>query len=138
VNHTGNNAAEPYTAEGFSIWWERARDLSETISGILADAKFGDRIDPKRIGAAGFSLGGYTMIAVAGGILDMHGFIRLCDSPNAGKICTATWRIMYSSIPAAKPAARPCRCCASTRKEWTAMRFTPTRRGGHCNSLDSS
>ena len=41
VNHPGNNATEPYTAKGFSIWWERARDLSETINGMLADAKVG-------------------------------------------------------------------------------------------------
>ena len=89
VNHPGNNAAEPYTAEGFSIWWERARDLSETISGMLADAKFGARIDPKRIGSAGFSLGGYTMIAIAGGITDVQGFVRFCDSPNAGRNCAS-------------------------------------------------
>lgn len=89
VNHPGNNAAEPYTAKGFSIWWERARDLSETISGMLADAKFGDRIDPRRIGSAGFSLGGYTMIAIAGGITDLQGFVRFCDSPDAGKNCAS-------------------------------------------------
>src|SRR5580704_9067892 len=29
VNHPGNNGTEPYTLEGFSIWWERARDVSE-------------------------------------------------------------------------------------------------------------
>jgi predicted dienelactone hydrolase len=89
VNHPGNNAAEPYTAKGFSIWWERARDLSETIGGMLADAKFGARIDPQRIGSAGFSLGGYTMIAIAGGITDVQGFIRFCDSPNAGANCAS-------------------------------------------------
>ena len=89
VNHPGNNAAEPYTAKGFSIWWERARDLGETISGMLADAKFGNQIDPERIGSAGFSLGGYTMIAIAGGITDVQGFVRFCDSPNAGTNCTS-------------------------------------------------
>ena len=26
VHHPGNNALEKYTAEGFLIWWERARD----------------------------------------------------------------------------------------------------------------
>ena len=89
VNHPGNNATEPYTVEGFSIWWERARDLGETISGMLADAEFGDRIDPARIGSAGFSLGGYAMIAIAGGTTDVQGFVRFCDSPNAGKTCTS-------------------------------------------------
>jgi predicted dienelactone hydrolase len=89
VNHPGNNAAEPYTALGFSIWWERARDLSETISATLADAKFGGQIDPERIGSAGFSLGGYTMIELAGGITDLQGFARFCDSPNAGRNCAS-------------------------------------------------
>src|SRR5271156_2757628 len=89
VNHPGNNAAGPYTAKGFSIWWERAPDLSETISAMLADTKFGNQIDPERIGSAGFSLGGYSMIAIAGGIPDVQGFIRFCDSPNAGATCTS-------------------------------------------------
>jgi platelet-activating factor acetylhydrolase isoform II len=70
VNHPGNNAAEPYTVEGFSTWWERARDLSEVVDALLKDSTFGARIDANRIGAAGFSLGGYTMIEIAGGITD--------------------------------------------------------------------
>ena len=67
VNHPGNNALEPYTARGFTLWWLRARDLSAVIDGMLADPQFAPRIDPHRIGAAGFSLGGYTMIEIAGG-----------------------------------------------------------------------
>jgi hypothetical protein len=56
VNHPGNNATETYTAQGFSTWWERARDLSVVIDSMLADPTFGSRIDSHRIGAAGFSL----------------------------------------------------------------------------------
>lgn len=67
VNHPGNNGLEPYTSQGFSLWWLRARDLSEVIDGMLRDPRFGRRIDPHRIGAAGFSLGGYTVIEIAGG-----------------------------------------------------------------------
>jgi predicted dienelactone hydrolase len=89
VNHPGNNAGEPYTAAGFSIWWERARDLSETISGMLADGKFGGHIDRQRIGAAGFSLGGYTMIEIAGGITDVDRFVRFCDSTHDPGTCTS-------------------------------------------------
>jgi predicted dienelactone hydrolase len=89
VNHPGNNAAEPYTVEGFSIWWERARDLTEVISGMLSDAEFRARINPRRIGAAGFSLGGYTMIEIAGGITDAAGFVRYCDAKNVDSICVS-------------------------------------------------
>lgn len=67
VNHPGNNALEPYTPQGFSLWWLRAKDLSAVIDGMLVDREFAPRIDPRRIGAAGFSLGGYTMIEIAGG-----------------------------------------------------------------------
>lgn len=66
VNHPGNNALETYTVEGFTLGWERAVDLSRVLDGMLADPQFGPRIDAQRIGAAGFSLGGYTMMAVAG------------------------------------------------------------------------
>src|SRR5215471_6058370 len=89
VNHPGNNAAEPYTVEGFSTWWERARDLREVIDALLNDSTFGSRIDTSRVGAAGFSLGGYTMIEIAGGITDPATFIDFCASPKADGICTS-------------------------------------------------
>lgn len=87
VNHPGNNAVETYTALGFSIWWERARDLSVVIDHMLADTTFGGRIDSARVAAAGFSLGGYTMIEIAGGITEPSAFLEFCESPRADGIC---------------------------------------------------
>ncbi len=87
VNHPGNNATEAYTAQGFSTWWERARDLTAVIDSMLADPMFGGHIDSGRIGAAGFSLGGYTMIEVAGGITEPEAFKEFCASPRADNIC---------------------------------------------------
>jgi predicted dienelactone hydrolase len=87
VNHPGNNALEPYTPSGFSLWWERAKDLSKVIDKILADPEFGARIDSSRIAAAGFSLGGYTMIEIAGGITDRTAYQQFCKSPTADAIC---------------------------------------------------
>jgi predicted dienelactone hydrolase len=87
VNHPGNNALEGYTARGFATWWERARDLSAIADAILKDPMFGSRINAKRIGAAGFSLGGYTMIEIAGGITDPSAFTAFCKSAAADDIC---------------------------------------------------
>lgn len=87
VNHPGNNATEPYSARGFATWWERARDLSTVIDFLLADERFGGRIDDARIGAAGFSLGGYTMIEIAGGLTDPNAFRAFCASPQKDGIC---------------------------------------------------
>src|SRR5262249_17949016 len=89
VNHPGNNALEQYTAQGFTLWWERAKDIRVVIDHMLAESTFGGRIDQGRIGAAGFSLGGYTMIELAGGTTDRSAFIDFCKSERADNICKA-------------------------------------------------
>jgi predicted dienelactone hydrolase len=87
VNHPGNNILEPYTLEGFSVWWERANDLSSVIDAMLQDTTFGSHIDASKIGAAGFSLGGYTMMAIAGGITEPHRIVDFCASKLADDAC---------------------------------------------------
>jgi predicted dienelactone hydrolase len=83
VNHPGNNALEDYTAEGFLIWWERARDLTTVVDMLLKDSSLKSLIDPKRIGGAGFSLGGYTMFEIVGGRTDPGLFQKFCRSAQA-------------------------------------------------------
>lgn len=80
VNHPGNNALEKYTAEGFLIWWERARDLTTLIDMLSRDRDFGRVVDIRRVGAAGYSLGGYTVIEIAGGRTDPALFQDFCRS----------------------------------------------------------
>ena len=83
VNHPGNNAMEAYTAEGFLVWWERARDLSTAIDFVLRDRTLNGIVDRGRIGAIGFSLGGYTMFEIAGARTDPALFQKYCQSPGA-------------------------------------------------------
>ena len=59
------------------------------LDDILVDDEFGPRIDRKRIGAAGFSLGGYTVIELAGGITSRAQFDRYCQSGSDPTTCTA-------------------------------------------------
>ncbi len=84
VNHHGNTAfEETYLPQGFMLWWERAQDISVVIDKLLADPRFGPRIDVSGIGAAGFSLGGYTVLAMAGARLDKNQLKQYCtDKPN--------------------------------------------------------
>lgn len=88
VNHHGNNAIEPYLAHGFYLGWERATDLTVLIDKLLYEvANFKDRIDPDRIGVAGFSFGGYTAIMLAGGQCDLDHFDAFCASDERDGIC---------------------------------------------------
>jgi predicted dienelactone hydrolase len=79
VNHPGNNALEAYTVEGYALMWLRAVDLSAVIDALLDDKTFGNQIDHTRIGAAGHSFGGYTVIAVAGCVTDPARIQAFCD-----------------------------------------------------------
>jgi predicted dienelactone hydrolase len=89
VEHPGNNAIGGYTVQGFALWWERAADLSRVLDAMLADPVFGPRIDRQRIGGAGFSLGGYTMIEIAGGITSLAHFRQFCAAAKADASCAA-------------------------------------------------
>ena len=90
VNHPGNNALEDYTLPGAIFWGQRAHDLSALLDLLLADPTFGTRIDPKRVGAAGFSLGGLTVLELAGGIAEFSRYQDFCKSPKADGMCNDT------------------------------------------------
>jgi predicted dienelactone hydrolase len=87
VNHPGNNALEPYTAEGFILWWERATDISDALDALLLDPTFGPRVDSARIGAAGFSIGGYTVLELAGARTTQEDFLALCEKDPKPTAC---------------------------------------------------
>lgn len=88
VDHHGNTAAEQkYDPRGFQMPWERARDISAMIDSLLADPQFGPRIDASRIGGAGYSLGGYTMAALAGGQTSLDLFQTFCAGKNRDATC---------------------------------------------------
>ena len=78
VDHPGNNSNDKMTPEGLLLWWERTTDLSQVLDGMLADDEFGKRIDQARIGAAGFSIGGFAVLQLAGAQTDISDFFSQC------------------------------------------------------------
>jgi predicted dienelactone hydrolase len=69
------------------LYWERPKDLTIVLDRLLADHIFGTRIDRNRIGAAGFSLGGYSVIAIAGGVFNQKEYDAFCNSPRRDFTC---------------------------------------------------
>ncbi|MEM8851489.1 MAG: dienelactone hydrolase [Pseudomonadota bacterium] len=66
VNHHGNTGVEAYRPEGFLCWWERAPDLSTLLTSLDRSGIFAGRLDMTRVAGIGFSLGGHTVLALAG------------------------------------------------------------------------
>ncbi|AZQ40073.1 hypothetical protein EJ357_47415 [Streptomyces cyaneochromogenes] len=60
IDHHGHNYVDGYHAEAFAAWWDRPRDLSFALDHISATMTQG------RVGAGGFSIGGYTAAALLG------------------------------------------------------------------------
>ncbi len=85
VDHHGNTINEPYRAEGFLCWWERATDLSVLLDVMHRTGPFAGRLDPDHVYAAGFSLGGYTVLSMLGAVTDMDRFRRWAANQPAGR-----------------------------------------------------
>jgi predicted dienelactone hydrolase len=67
--------------------WERPRDLSRVLDALTADAKLLGAIDTRRIVAIGHSLGGWTVLELAGGRLDARRLTQDCDPADARIKC---------------------------------------------------
>ena len=72
------------------VWWRCGVAHWISASFLLSCSQhptFGERIDDSRIGAAGFSSGGYTVTSLAGGIYQPLLMGAYCLSPQAGPDC---------------------------------------------------
>ena len=58
----------------------RPRELTAAIDAVLIDNRFGPIVDAERIGAFGFSLGGFTVLAAAGGRIQYEKIVRHCSN----------------------------------------------------------
>ena len=74
VSHHGNTAVESYLPEGFLCWWERARDLTVILDLLSKHGPFAERLDLNNVFASGFSLGGYTVLQLAGAVTSLKLF----------------------------------------------------------------
>ncbi len=77
LNHPGTTSGDSSPRRTVRLS-ERAADLSAALDHVLADSYFADRIDQDRITALGFSLGGSTVLGVAGLRLDTTSYRDYC------------------------------------------------------------
>ena len=83
-DHWGNTFDNPIAIE-FVKPWERPLDMSFALTRLLEDIAFKAVIDEDKIGALGFSYGGYTVLALAGAVLDYELLLKFHNTPEGKK-----------------------------------------------------
>jgi len=78
VDHPGNNGLDKMTLPGAALFWDRPEDLRTALARVESDPVIGPHLDPHRVGAAGFSAGGYTALATAGARASLVRFRDFC------------------------------------------------------------
>jgi len=77
LTHTGDNYADQSRATDMA---NRPRQLSVLIDYMLKASPMQAALDPDRVGAFGFSSGGFTVLVAAGGEPDMKALVPHCQA----------------------------------------------------------
>ena len=111
VDHPGNNGRDPMTIGGAVLFWERPGDLAAALDKVKSDPSLGPHLDLGRLGAAGFSAGGFTTLVEAGARVDFDRLLRFCDAHPDDGICAPQKEFQFSRSDAeaflAQPAVAP-------------------------------
>jgi predicted dienelactone hydrolase len=97
VDHFGDTYRND-TPEGVIAVWRRPPDLSHVLDALLADPRFGPHIAAGRIGAAGFSAGGATVLGLAGGIFRPRQIAAFCARHPHESDCELAQGIDFSRV----------------------------------------
>ncbi|UYA59187.1 lipoprotein signal-like peptide [Pectobacterium sp. F1-1] len=98
-NHPGTTFKD-MRVENAQALWQRPRDLSRVITALLATPEKTGQVDAKRIAAVGHSLGGWTVLALAGGRFSSAQFEKDCLTHAGLASCK-----VYEKMQVAKNAA---------------------------------
>ena len=84
VDHFGNTFDNPISKEFVTIW-QRPQDISFVLSELLKDETIAKKWDGSKIYMAGYSIGGYTALALAGAKINWDNVIQFTKTPEGFK-----------------------------------------------------
>ncbi|WLQ16618.1 alpha/beta fold hydrolase [Hahella aquimaris] len=100
-DHPGTTTFDRRPVEAAKLW-ERPHDLSRVIDFILDNPKLAGEINADNIAAIGHSLGGWTVMALAGARFDQTHFAAECLAHPNPRVCGLSDELGLSTEGAAK------------------------------------
>lgn len=77
ANHPGSTTGDSSPLTDVTL---QTQDISQLLDNVLVSKTWGRQIDTQKIGVMGHSKGGYSALALAGGLLTRQRFVAYCQS----------------------------------------------------------
>lgn len=104
--HPGDNFRDQSRLGSPALFLGRPGNITALLDALLADPFFGPLVDPGRLGAAGFSMGAYDALVLAGARPDFQLVDGYCERPGALGFCANKSAIAATQTPANMAAPR--------------------------------
>lgn len=101
VDHPGTTTFDHDKIQAAKLW-QRPHDLSRVINALSENSALAGKINPDRITAIGHSLGGWTVMALAGGHFSVDQFLSDCQLHANPAICGLAKELGITSNNAAR------------------------------------
>lgn len=85
--HPGDNFSDFSRQGSWEVYAGRPRTLSAVIDALLDDPRFAEILDGKPVGAMGLSMGGYTVLALAGASPSLSRLGEFCARNRSDAAC---------------------------------------------------
>ncbi len=97
-DHPGTTTHDRNPAQAQQLW-QRPKDVSRVIDALIATPSITGHIDQTRIAAIGHSLGGWTVVELAGARFDTQQFVQDCQHGVNPRICGLTAEFGINKSP---------------------------------------
>ncbi|RON45861.1 dienelactone hydrolase [Pseudomonas frederiksbergensis] len=101
VNHPGTTSRDR-SPQAAAQLWQRPADLSRAIDAVTAQPEHFGVVAKQRIAAVGHSLGGWTVLEIAGARFDPDRFAKDCNAHPKLASCIVYQQINPANTPASK------------------------------------
>ncbi|CUB05169.1 alpha/beta hydrolase family protein [Marinomonas fungiae] len=86
VDHPGTTSFD-HSAQAAAQWWQRPKDLSRLLNWLFNESYLRQATDAEDVTAIGHSLGGWTVMLLAGAEFDREQLARECSLKSNPRVC---------------------------------------------------